>query len=31
VQLFSAHAGVGLIEARTQLAAWLDRKNPGSS
>jgi GTP-binding protein len=30
-QLFSAHAGTGLIEARRRLAAWLEIKNPGSS
>lgn len=31
VQLFSAHAGTGLSEARGRLTQWLDRKNPGSS
>lgn len=30
-QLFSAHAGIGLAEARRRLAEWLEIKNPGSS
>jgi GTP-binding protein len=30
-QLFSAHAGVGLEQARAQLNAWLQKESPGST
>ena len=30
-QLFSAHTGVGLQQARAQLDAWLEKESPGST
>jgi GTP-binding protein len=30
-QLFSAHTGVGLQQARAQLDAWLKKESPGST